>query len=954
MSNQITKRNTTQNPYIVGSPIKGKEMFFGRDDIFEKICRHLMGKHRDNPIIIQGQRRTGKTSVLYQMERYLNARAGEERYQTVMLDLQGMDLSQLDAFLLDLAFTIEDALIDRYDLPELDEKPFEANARKAFRDYLLTVQTATGIRLVLMFDEAMRFEEAILNSSMEREIFDHLRHLIQHTPDICFVFSLGSKLESLQSDYTLTLNNAITLEVSFLEQASAHKLITEPVAGLYSFDEAAISRLLTLTSGHPYFTQIICHTIFARWEQARFKRVTVADIDDSLLDEATRLAVVNLKYVWDEAKPNEKFVLSALAEMGSNKASPKTIEKHLKQAEIPLSAKNISHALQELRNREVVALPRMHVALVERWLAKEKPLQSVRGELHEFVPEVPDEPVQEESNRWKDKNLYGKFNELITLFGMLVGLVAICALTVSIYTSQNQPIADYEIGEIIKSGEYEERIELEDAPVNNCKNKSSETYTVQRNRSLEESVEITLTADMVTDEMRLAVGGEYGFEENGSGTDSSDLKYTIESGNFPVYTIAWKETWEKGHVVIMQNGKEEKMEYRYLTSAQPELLNIEHFTCDEPGLARATDIAQGKLPWQIDFDQGKQAYADGDYETTIKAMSLVIQTVPYKISAYNYRGIAYDDLEQYEQAIADYDKAIELDPNYVFAYYNRGNVYDDLEQYEQAIADYDKAIELDPNYAFAYYNRGIVYKNLEQYEQAIADYDKAIELDPKYVDAYYNRGNAYYNQKRYEDAIADYNKAIELDPKYVDAYNNRGNAYRNLEQYEQAIADYDKAIELDPNYVNAYYYRGIANAKLEQYEQAIADFDKAIELDPNFALAYNNRGSAYADLEQYEKAIADFDKAIELDHDPLSWPYNNRGNAYRNLGQHEQAIADYDKAIELDPNYANAYYGRGNTYKKQDEKEKAIADFRRYLELATDPYWREQAEERLRELGATP
>ena len=61
---------------------------------------------------------------------------------------------------------------------------------------------------------------------------------------------------------------------------------------------------------------------------------------------------------------------------------------------------------------------------------------------------------------------------------------------------------------------------------------------------------------------------------------------------------------------------------------------------------------------------------------------------------------------------------------------NRGNAKDELKQYSEAIADYDKAIELDPNFAAAYTNRGTAKAQLKQYSEAIADYDKAIELDP--------------------------------------------------------------------------------------------------------------------------------------------------------------------------------------------------------------------------------
>ena len=63
------------------------------------------------------------------------------------------------------------------------------------------------------------------------------------------------------------------------------------------------------------------------------------------------------------------------------------------------------------------------------------------------------------------------------------------------------------------------------------------------------------------------------------------------------------------------------------------------------------------------------------------------------------------------------------------AYGNRGyGKKTNLEQYEEAIADYDEAIRLGPNDA-RYHNRGSMQRRkLGQYESAIADYDESLRL----------------------------------------------------------------------------------------------------------------------------------------------------------------------------------------------------------------------------------
>ena len=70
------------------------------------------------------------------------------------------------------------------------------------------------------------------------------------------------------------------------------------------------------------------------------------------------------------------------------------------------------------------------------------------------------------------------------------------------------------------------------------------------------------------------------------------------------------------------------------------------------------------------------------------------------------------------------------------SYFKRGVQKNELEQYADAIKDFDAAIELKPDYAEAYRYRGKAKHGLSQDTAAIADYDEAIRLRPNDVDAY--------------------------------------------------------------------------------------------------------------------------------------------------------------------------------------------------------------------------
>ena len=65
---------------------------------------------------------------------------------------------------------------------------------------------------------------------------------------------------------------------------------------------------------------------------------------------------------------------------------------------------------------------------------------------------------------------------------------------------------------------------------------------------------------------------------------------------------------------------------------------------------------------------------------------------PVTAEDYFYRALAHADHQDYEQAVADYDKSIALDPDDAHTYFNQGLAYINLGDYEQALADFNKVI----------------------------------------------------------------------------------------------------------------------------------------------------------------------------------------------------------------------------------------------------------------------
>lgn len=373
------------NPYIAGNPVTNAEMFFGRADVFAFVREALIGRHRDNVIILYGQRRTGKTSTLYQMHRQLG-----ERYVCVLLDLHGLAMEGLDGFLWELANSIVRALRrdHRIELPAPSRALFQPDPRSFFEnEFLNQVWRALDNRhLLLMLDEAIRLQEQVQAGKLDKQVFEYLRYLMQHYERLNFLFALGDGLESMTKEYAFLFSVGLYKKISFLERGAALKLITQPAQDLYQVEPTARERILQITGGHPYYTQLVCHGLFQHWQHAHTPSISVADVD-AVVDEALERGLAVLKHTWEESTPAEKALLAGIASAfgnGNQAVSEQDIVRALQKSNLALPADVSGQAYKSLLSRDILAggsAYRFRVDLQRLWINKYERLEWVRDEL---------------------------------------------------------------------------------------------------------------------------------------------------------------------------------------------------------------------------------------------------------------------------------------------------------------------------------------------------------------------------------------------------------------------------------------------------------------------------------------------------------------------------------------------------------------------------------------------
>jgi tetratricopeptide (TPR) repeat protein len=169
------------------------------------------------------------------------------------------------------------------------------------------------------------------------------------------------------------------------------ELITKPAAGLLTYTAEALDTIYHLTSGHPYFTQLICFELFRLAMSQHKKEVTAEDVL-AVLDNAMETGKGGLAWFWDGLPLAERFVLSAIAEVSGEKgtASTEEVRQLLKSYDLRFLGMEVTDAPHILVSWQILKEANREyeftVELVRRWIRAEHPLANAKRDVENIVP----------------------------------------------------------------------------------------------------------------------------------------------------------------------------------------------------------------------------------------------------------------------------------------------------------------------------------------------------------------------------------------------------------------------------------------------------------------------------------------------------------------------------------------------------------------------------------------
>jgi WD40 repeat protein/Cdc6-like AAA superfamily ATPase len=315
------------NPYTYGPPIKQEFSFFGRKGELESIIQAVT-KPAKQDVLIVGERRTGKTSLIYQISQKL-----ERPFIPVYVIINKS--SPKTAHVLDLILnTILRTLVDRKLLPaDWKAKKF---AIRDFEDNCKEILDAVSVNLadvkiVLLLDEADYLLAIMAGSLLERLIRyfldkpvvdDRVQNILRATLQS---LSVGDRIRAAVagttdlSTYMSQRSSPFFNHFQFvplvpLEEEDVRDLIVKPASSLgYVYSPNAMRRIMALSGGQPYYCQALCYEAFGNAMKEKRNMVEDKDVDLAERKRTDDLYGSFIAGFWRRLNKSEKHFLLSLA-----------------------------------------------------------------------------------------------------------------------------------------------------------------------------------------------------------------------------------------------------------------------------------------------------------------------------------------------------------------------------------------------------------------------------------------------------------------------------------------------------------------------------------------------------------------------------------------------------------------------------------------------------------------
>ena len=183
-----------------------------------------------------------------------------------------------------------------------------------------------------------------------------------------------------------------------------------------------------------------------------------------------------------------------------------------------------------------------------------------------------------------------------------------------------------------------------------------------------------------------------------------------------------------------------------------------------------------------------------------------------------------------------------------------GLAYQNIEEYSQAIIAYSNSLMISPEYAKVFYRLARIFMKQNKFHLAAYSLNKIGENDDSNIKARNEMANIYFHFKKYDKVMSIYERNIHFYPEHADSHFKLAQIYARMRLNVLALDIYMKAIMLKPDSLEYMYEIAIFLEDNKNILTANACYEYILTLQPKTAAEFCIFANIYYEKGQYYNA----------------------------------------------------------------------------------------------------
>jgi uncharacterized protein len=279
-------------------------------------------------------------------------------------------------------------------VPNVERPKFEG-ALSPLSDYCDDVLAiATALRIIIVLDEFDSVPIQLYRRGATGEAFFSTIRSLSQKGQIGFILVGGEKMRYVFDCQGQALNKFQMISVDYLDRSKHwtdyQDLVTRPTKEWLQFNDSALVKIYSESAGNPYYTVLICRSLFTLMVSRRDSYVTEREAEEAVTLAIDEASIVSFQHFWEdgiidsgvpaeEISMRRRYILLSLAEaMGTTSGASKE-----QIAEVALryglDARMVTNELNDFIQREVLVEREGEISckvpLLGRWLRTIGPRQ---------------------------------------------------------------------------------------------------------------------------------------------------------------------------------------------------------------------------------------------------------------------------------------------------------------------------------------------------------------------------------------------------------------------------------------------------------------------------------------------------------------------------------------------------------------------------------------------------